>query len=289
MCISEIDLLGRSQAGEGVEVRGKPAVVLGQEACHKIFRRAGLRTRQTLPGRFGESASRYSYPPVANQDVAAVKIENRGKRKQPRDSRKLEKTFVRFAIHSSHSPVEACQDGIIQQRVQNVAARGVLFLRVRLGPIGWRKQNRHLRGGEGVDKRLAALEGCFQFGQRKARIDGQECPFGLSCLKGSILATSPSHAVAQNCQQRITLLTSRNSKYAFRARQGNQFPRLFHVALEQNQKFSWPASAVLASLVTLHRHIAGEQGQHFFGRHLLTDAGHTQERAQRPWNGYAGR
>ena len=125
-------------------------------------------------------------------------------------------------------------------------------------------------------KRLAALQGLLKFGERESRINGQKGTLRIGGLEGSIL-TAAAQPVAQNIQQGPGLVATGDTNDPFGARQRDQFPGLFHVPFQQNQKFRGPARLVLASLITFNRDVARQQRQHFFDGDLLTHAGHAQK------------
>ena len=81
--VGEVNLLGSGQAGERVVIRSQPAVVLRQQACHELFRRFRICSRQLLPGRFCSRPAGHDHPSIPNGNVTAVKIENGSERKQP--------------------------------------------------------------------------------------------------------------------------------------------------------------------------------------------------------------
>ena len=145
-----------------------------------------------------------------------------------------------------------------------------------MGPIVRREQQRHWSGGKGIGKRLASLQGLLEFGERKSRIDGQKGTLRIGGFEGSIL-TAAAQPVAQNLQQGPGLVAIGDSNDPFRARQRDQFPGLFHVPFQQDQKFGGRARLVLAPLITFNRDVARQQRQHFFDGDLLTDAGHAQK------------
>ena len=112
-------------------------------------------------------------------------------------------------------------------------------------------------------KRLAALQGLLEFGERKSGIDGQKGAFRIGGLEGGIL-TAAAQPVAKNIQQGPGLVATGNSNDPFRPRQGDQFPGLFHIPFQQDQKLRGPARLVLAPLITFNRDVARQQRQHFF-------------------------
>ena len=136
-------------------------------------------------------------------------------------------------------------------------------------------------------KRLASLQGLFEFGQRESGINGQEGVFGIGSLEGSVLAAALPQPVAENIQQWPRLVAVGDSNDPFRARQRDQLPGLLHIPFQQDQKFRGPACLVLAPLVAFNRYVARQQRQNFLARDLLTDAGHAQKRTQRSRDDYA--
>jgi hypothetical protein len=88
-------------------------------------------------------------------------------------------------------------------------------------------------------------------------------------------------AIPEDAQQRFHVFTIRGAKDALGFSESCQFPGLYDIPAQEDKKFGLP----FGILVTARKYIPAEQGQHFFGRNLLTDARHAQKGTQRPWDG----
>ena len=185
--------------------------------------------------------------------MTAVKVENGGERKQRGYAGKLPQAGRGFSIHPGHGPIEPGQHRVVEQGVQHVASRHAL---ARLGPIFSREQERHLGSREGIRQSLAALQGLFQFRQRKSGIDGQKGALRIGGFEGRAFSARLSKPVSQDVQQRSGLVAIGDSNDSFRSSQGLQLPGLPHITLQQNQELRGSARPVLAPLITFDRDVA---------------------------------
>ncbi len=89
--------------------------------------------------------------------------------------------------------------------------------------------------------------------------------------------------VTQDPQQGPGFFAMRDTKDAVRPRESRQFSGLLHVADQQEQEFRRTTVRLRTSVAPLED-VASQQGNDFFRRDLLTNARHTQKRAQRTGN-----
>ena len=160
----------------------------------------------------------------------------------------------------------------------------MLFVLVEFQPIFLREQCGHIGGRERKIEGLASAKRFFQVRQRKAGIDGEKGPFGNGGFRGGLWTAALAQAVAEDGEQRFCIVATGNANHAFRAGELDQFPGLFEVTPEKDQKLGGPAV-----LETLHHHIARKKRQHFFRSDVLADPGHAQEGAKRARNRDVGR
>jgi hypothetical protein len=164
----EMYLLKLVDAGQGVEVSRKPAVVLSEEARDELRRNVRGRAYEIFPALLRIPSSRHEHAPGSNANVSPVKIKNRSQRNYLLQGLRLPQGNLSFRIHSREGAVKTGQSRVAQERVEQIPILGVAFSR----PIAFRQQCGHAGAGEGVGESLCVTQALLKPGKREAGVQG---------------------------------------------------------------------------------------------------------------------
>src|SRR6266851_10239729 len=101
----EVLTLRLTDAGQDIEVRSQPAVILGEQAGNELARVVRTRSDQISPGDLGPGSSRDNHAAGANAYLAAVKIKGGGVGEQSSEAWGTLQCDSCFGIVLGQSPV----------------------------------------------------------------------------------------------------------------------------------------------------------------------------------------
>ena len=278
--LGKVRLLRGVDTGQGVKIQGHPSPVALNQVQNELSRRSGIRANQFSPIRLCGCAPRNQHPPRTNAELRSVEVQNRGVRQQSSQPDRPLQDKRGFRVDFGEGPIQAGHLRIMGQKIHQILA-GELPRSPGVGPVRPPQQYRDLRRRVGIDEGGVGLQGLFEAGERKTGVDGDESPLRIEsyerCIRVPALVTQ---IVTKHFQQRPRFGAMIDANLAVWAGEGLEFPRLAHIPLQQKQELGF-----MALLIAEGINAAGQQRKHAFGRDLLADSSHPQQRPQRSGNG----
>src|SRR6185437_4271181 len=121
------------------------------------------------------------------------------------ESGRLPQRNLRLRVHTRKGPIESREVGTAQESVEQI--RSVALRQ----PIAFFEHDRNASGRIRILKNRAGLQGFFQSGKRKSRVDGEESSLGIRSFEiAALLSAVRTLAVSEHIEQRLGFLTIRD-------------------------------------------------------------------------------